>query len=396
MVGGAHLPQPRRRAVARRAPTPRPRCSPGSSPTGSATGSTPAASARAPAGSLPWPSRCTSPTSRGRATSGRREHPEVVHVVVPEGVDDPTTPSGGNVYDRRLCEELTRSGWPVQELTVPTVEGTLAGVLAGLPDGAVALVDGLVAVAAPDAMLRESSRLRLVVLLHMPFGERDADIRALERQVLAAATAVVTTSEWSRRWVLRHYGLRPRSRARRRSRASTPPSSRPGSEAGGATALRRRRHPRQGPRRAARCPGRGRRPAVAAHLRGLAVEGPPASAERAQRAAVARGIADRVTLRRRRCRATSSTRPTPRPTCSCCRRGAESWGMVVTEALARGIPVARDRGRRAPGGARRRWRRVAGPGRRRARAGRCAAPLARGRGAARRRCAQQPGPVVRR
>src|SRR6185312_15059032 len=92
----------------------------------------------------------------------------VVHVVVPEGVDDPTTPSGGNVYDRRLCEELTGSGWTVRELTVPGEPAdSLAGVLAVVPDGAVALVDGLVAVAAPHAMLRESSRLRLVVLLHM-------------------------------------------------------------------------------------------------------------------------------------------------------------------------------------------------------------------------------------
>ena len=72
---GADLPQPRRRAVARRAPTPRPRCSPASSPTGSATGSTPGASARARAGSRPSPSPCTSPTSRGPATSGRHEHP---------------------------------------------------------------------------------------------------------------------------------------------------------------------------------------------------------------------------------------------------------------------------------------------------------------------------------
>jgi glycosyltransferase involved in cell wall biosynthesis len=132
---------------------------------------------------------------------------QVVHVVVPEGVDDPTTPSGGNVYDRRLCQELTRSGWAVGELTVTGT--TLADVLAGVPDGAVTLVDGLLAVAAPHAVLAETSRLRVVVLLHMPFGERDRDVRALERHVLASAAAVVTTSEWSRRWVLRSYGLRP-------------------------------------------------------------------------------------------------------------------------------------------------------------------------------------------
>ena len=29
-----------------------------------------------------------------------------VHVVVPEGIDDPARPSGGNAYDRRVCRGL--------------------------------------------------------------------------------------------------------------------------------------------------------------------------------------------------------------------------------------------------------------------------------------------------
>ena len=29
-----------------------------------------------------------------------------VHVVVPEGIDDPARPSGGNTYDRRVCRGL--------------------------------------------------------------------------------------------------------------------------------------------------------------------------------------------------------------------------------------------------------------------------------------------------
>ena len=42
-----------------------------------------------------------------------------VHVVVPAGIDDPLRPSGGNVYDRRLCEELPAWGWTVHEHSVP-------------------------------------------------------------------------------------------------------------------------------------------------------------------------------------------------------------------------------------------------------------------------------------
>ena len=42
-----------------------------------------------------------------------------VHVVVPEGIDDPARPSGGNAYDRRVCRELASIGWSVDEHAVP-------------------------------------------------------------------------------------------------------------------------------------------------------------------------------------------------------------------------------------------------------------------------------------
>ena len=43
-----------------------------------------------------------------------------LHVVVPDGVEDPTRPSGGNTYDRRLCDHLAADGWSV---TVRAVDG---------------------------------------------------------------------------------------------------------------------------------------------------------------------------------------------------------------------------------------------------------------------------------
>ncbi len=42
-----------------------------------------------------------------------------VHVVVPDGIDDPARPSGGNTYDRRLCRGLASLGWIVHEHAVP-------------------------------------------------------------------------------------------------------------------------------------------------------------------------------------------------------------------------------------------------------------------------------------
>jgi glycosyltransferase involved in cell wall biosynthesis len=251
----------------------------------------------------------------------------VVHVVVPEGVDDPTTPSGGNVYDRRLCEELTRSGWRVREM---------AGGLAGVPDGAVALVDGLVAMAEPHAVLREADRLRIVVLLHMPFGERDPDARGIERRVLSAVGAVVTTSEWSRRWVLRAHGLR------RGSVHVAPPGVdtadlAPGSQSGGRLLCV-----------AAVTPDKGHDVLLAALAEvadlpwRLTCTGSLSrdrqTALRRQGEAVELGIADRVRWTGAVSREELDKTYAEADALVLATR-AESWGMVVTESLARGLPV---------------------------------------------------------
>jgi glycosyltransferase involved in cell wall biosynthesis len=74
------------------------------------------------------------------------------------------------------------------------------------------LLDGLVASSAPEALVPQAHRLRQVVLVHMPLGHRPPEgeagaVRARERETLAAAAAVVTTSEWSRRRVGELYAL---------------------------------------------------------------------------------------------------------------------------------------------------------------------------------------------
>jgi glycosyltransferase involved in cell wall biosynthesis len=144
----------------------------------------------------------------------------VVHVVVPEGIDDPARPSGGNAYDRQVCRGLASIGWSVREHAVPgcwprgdaASRAALAGVVEGIPEDAVVLLDGLVASTAPEVLVPQASRLRLVVLVHMPLGHRPAadrahDVRTRERAVLSAAAAVVTTSAWTRRRLLELYPL---------------------------------------------------------------------------------------------------------------------------------------------------------------------------------------------
>jgi len=144
-----------------------------------------------------------------------------VHFVVPDGIDDPGRPSGGNAYDRHVRQGLGSLGWSVRVHAVTgcwprpdaAAFAALAGVVRKIPDGAVALLDGLLASTAPEVLVPAARRMRLVVLVHMALGHRPAggsdDTRMRERAVLSAAASVVTTSEWSRRRLLGLYELPP-------------------------------------------------------------------------------------------------------------------------------------------------------------------------------------------
>ncbi|HEX6347339.1 glycosyltransferase family 4 protein [Umezawaea sp.] len=145
-----------------------------------------------------------------------------MHVVLPGGVDDPSVPSGGNSYDRRVCRELVALGVDVRETAVggawPGSGDTtaLARSLAAVPDGGVVLLDGLVACGVPDVVVPHAGRLRLVVLVHLPLADETglapdvaAALDAAEREVLRAAAAVVGTSPWASRRLVEHHGLDP-------------------------------------------------------------------------------------------------------------------------------------------------------------------------------------------
>jgi glycosyltransferase involved in cell wall biosynthesis len=145
-----------------------------------------------------------------------------VHFVVPDGVDDPGRPSGGNTYDRQLCRGLGSLGWSVHEHAIPgcwprgdaASLAALAGVVERIPDDALVLLDGLVASTACEVLVPQAMRLRMVVLVHMPLGhdppaDGAAEVRMREHEVLASAAAVVTTSEWTRHRLLELYDLPP-------------------------------------------------------------------------------------------------------------------------------------------------------------------------------------------
>ncbi|MCU1527784.1 MAG: glycosyltransferase [Frondihabitans sp.] len=131
-----------------------------------------------------------------------------MYFVVPEGIDDHRQVSGGNVYDRHLRDGLRELGWDVAMISVaePRRRETERALIR-IPDGAVVLVDGLVGVQAPDALTDHAPRLRLVVLAHMVASRvRDDDKMSIagrgiddrEHTALAAASRIITTSNWTR------------------------------------------------------------------------------------------------------------------------------------------------------------------------------------------------------
>jgi len=145
-----------------------------------------------------------------------------VHVVVPEGFDSPGQPTGGNIYDRRVCAGLAEAGWEVLIATVAAAwpvpdagaRADLARIVSAIPDGEIVLIDGLIASPTAAELLPHAGRIALTVLLHMPLAtaldtRHDASAERSERVVLRAATGVIVTSEWTRQQVLTRYQIPP-------------------------------------------------------------------------------------------------------------------------------------------------------------------------------------------
>lgn len=127
-----------------------------------------------------------------------------VHFVVPDGWNRDEHVSGGNVYDRRLAAALRARGVDVRMVAVPAGRrNDLAEALRTLPRDALVLVDELIAVGVPTGLEAHSDRLRILVLAHMvasalPGADSPVEAAARERVALRSAREVIATSEWTR------------------------------------------------------------------------------------------------------------------------------------------------------------------------------------------------------
>ncbi len=128
---------------------------------------------------------------------------------------DVAAPTGGNIYDRRVIDGLaTAHGWRVRRTDVAgswpladdSARARLTQVLAAVPDGCLVVVDGIVACGVPEVIEPAAGRLRIVVLVHLPLPdetglstESAASLARLEGRTLRAVAAVVVTSAWAAR-----------------------------------------------------------------------------------------------------------------------------------------------------------------------------------------------------
>lgn len=122
---------------------------------------------------------------------------------------DPSTLTGGYIYNRRLLEALAARGWTTRlhalsssfPSPTPSARQEAGRVLAAIPAQRPVLVDGLALGGMADLLEREAQRLCLIALVHHPLAMETglpaataAALEQAERRALAAVRGVIVTS----------------------------------------------------------------------------------------------------------------------------------------------------------------------------------------------------------
>lgn len=145
--------------------------------------------------------------------------PKPLWFLIPGDIDAPT---GGYRFDRRLIDGLSAAGWAVthdrldETFPWPTAAALDEAdrCLARIPDGALVIVDGLAFGAMPRIAARHGRRLRLVALVHHPLAletglspTRAQTLRRSETRALAFTRRILVTSGATARQLIEDYSV---------------------------------------------------------------------------------------------------------------------------------------------------------------------------------------------
>lgn len=127
---------------------------------------------------------------------------------------DPAQRTGGYLYDAQIVSALRAQGWDIEVIGLdgafPDADASarqaLENALAAQPEGAAVVIDGLAMGALPDVVARHRERLAITALLHHPLGDElglsAADQQRLHRSelnALAAVRRIIVTSRFTAR-----------------------------------------------------------------------------------------------------------------------------------------------------------------------------------------------------
>ena len=122
--------------------------------------------------------------------------------------------TGGWIYDQRLMRELRDRGWTIRDVVLPAgfpepddrARAQAADMLAGLPGGTLVIIDQLCLGVMPDVARDQAHRLRMVMIVHHPLSS-EAGISAdqhrerlfSEREALRHVALAIVTSHTTAR-----------------------------------------------------------------------------------------------------------------------------------------------------------------------------------------------------
>lgn len=133
-----------------------------------------------------------------------------------------TIPTGGYAYDRRIVEEMRVLGWQVETLNLgeeyprpsPQSRAAARERLGAQPGDRPMVIDGLAFGALPDVAKDLCASHQLIALVHHPLAleaglspDEAKALRVSERQALASARKVITTSAFTARLLASDYDV---------------------------------------------------------------------------------------------------------------------------------------------------------------------------------------------